>query len=86
MYHVLYFTEPAKNRDLDAMVSDFESKYAFTPRECEVFHLMIEGMSNLEIATELYVSESTVKFHVRNILKKTGCENRISMIAQFKAH
>lgn len=47
-----------------------------TRRELEVFDLVIKGYSNLEIANELYIAESTVKKHVKQILSKTGCENR----------
>ncbi|HHY17990.1 MAG TPA: helix-turn-helix transcriptional regulator, partial [Firmicutes bacterium] len=35
-----------------------------------------EHFSNSEISSVLYISENTVKFHVKNILKKTGCSNR----------
>src|SRR6476661_8570972 len=41
-----------------------------TDRELEVLKLVAQGMSNREIATELYISENTVKNHVRNILEK----------------
>ena len=41
-----------------------------TDRELEVLKLVAQGMSNREIAGELYISENTVKNHVRNILEK----------------
>jgi len=47
-----------------------------TEREREVLALMVEGLSNLEIAERLVVSQATVKFHVSNILSKLGVSNR----------
>jgi tRNA(Ile)-lysidine synthase len=37
-----------------------------------------------EIANELYISESTVKFHIHNLLKKTDCSNRINLYAKYR--
>ncbi len=52
------------------------AKYAvyhdLSTREKEVLPLILEGHSNSEISEALVVSENTIKFHVRNILKKTG--------------
>ena len=43
-----------------------------TDREREILALMVEGITNPEIADRLVVSRSTVKFHVSNILMKLG--------------
>jgi DNA-binding NarL/FixJ family response regulator len=48
-----------------------------TPREVEVWRLLSSGASNAEISKALFVSESTVKFHVRNIFHKLGVKNRV---------
>jgi len=45
-------------------------------RELEVLGLMAQGMSNLEIATALNISENTVKTHVSRILSKLGVNDR----------
>lgn len=55
---------------------EFSSLYDFTSRECEVFELALEGCSNKEIANKLFITENTVKYHVKNLLKKTGCKNK----------
>lgn len=47
-----------------------------TEREREIFQLIINNLSNQEIARELCISEATVKTHVSSILRKTGQPNR----------
>ena len=47
-----------------------------TARETEVLRLLGEGLSNREIASRLVISENTAANHVRNILAKTGSDNR----------
>lgn len=52
-----------------------------TEREREVLTLMVEGLSNHDIAAKLYVSQSTVKFHVSSILSKLCVNNRTEAVA-----
>jgi two-component system NarL family response regulator len=51
-----------------------------TVRELEVLKLVAQGMSNKEIAGELYISENTVKNHVRNILEKLHLHSRMEAV------
>jgi len=51
-----------------------------TDRELEVLKLVAQGMSNREIATDLYISENTVKNHVRNILEKLHLHSRMEAV------
>lgn len=50
-----------------------------TDREKEVFKLLLKKNSNKEIAARLFISESTVKTHVRNILQKIGVKSRSAL-------
>ena len=52
-----------------------------TQREQEIIKLLALGLSNPEIAERLFVSRSTVKFHVSNVLSKLGAESRTEAVA-----
>jgi DNA-binding NarL/FixJ family response regulator len=51
-----------------------------TARELEVLKLVARGMSNRDVADELYISENTVKNHVRNILEKLHLHSRMEAV------
>jgi DNA-binding NarL/FixJ family response regulator len=61
---------PAPPKELDEL----------SEREQEVFRLMAQGLSNGEIARELYISETTVKTHVTHILQKLDLRDRVQAV------
>jgi NarL family two-component system response regulator LiaR len=52
-----------------------------TERERDVLRLMVQGLNNNEIADNLVVSRSTIKFHVSNILSKLHATSRTEAVA-----
>ena len=54
-----------------------------TARELEVMRLMARGLTNVAIANELVVREGTVKYHVKNILRKLGATSRADAVSKF---
>jgi DNA-binding CsgD family transcriptional regulator len=54
-----------------------------TERQLEIVALVAQGLTNREIAAELYISHNTVKVHLRNVFTKTGVSSRteLSMLA-----
>jgi NarL family two-component system response regulator LiaR len=57
-----------------------------TKREKEVLPLLVEGLSNAEIGQQLYISVSSVKFHINKILSKLGAANRTKAAALALEH
>jgi DNA-binding NarL/FixJ family response regulator len=51
-----------------------------TTREQEVFRLIAEGLSNVEIGQQLYISDTTVKTHITHILQKLGLRDRVHAV------
>lgn len=51
-----------------------------TPRELEVLHAIAEGLSNAELAHKFFLSEATVKTHVRRILTKLHLRDRVQAV------
>ncbi|AYZ29873.1 response regulator transcription factor [Serratia sp. FDAARGOS_506] len=55
-------------------------KFNLTPRQIDVLTMMLRGLPNKRIATQLSISEPTVKEHISNILKKIGVNSRVEAI------
>lgn len=65
---------------------DDSSSEGLTARELEVLELLADGSVNSEIAAALVITESTVKFHVKNIMGKLHLQNRGQVIAYATRH
>ncbi|MBK8465621.1 MAG: response regulator transcription factor [Chloracidobacterium sp.] len=59
-------------------------KFGISKREYEVLELLSHGLSNLEIAEKLFISNSTVKTHVSNVLAKLDASRRTQAIRRAK--
>jgi len=68
---------PQKAEELPAR--DTRESSALTPRERDIVRIVARGASNKDIARELDLAESTVKIHVRNVLRKLNLTSRVQI-------
>ena len=59
---------------------DAEATGQITPREREILCLLAQGLSNIAIGKRLYISDTTVKFHVTNLMHKLGARRRAEAV------
>ena len=76
LYRALYEPETARRRSEQEVFDAFCLHHDLSDREREILRLMLDRRTNAEIAEALFISENTVKYHVRNVLQKAGCKNR----------
>ena len=67
-----------------ALVDDASETYQLTPRQTEVFELLIKGKSINEIQTILVIAKGTAKAHLSNIYQKVGVSSKEELLAKFK--
>ncbi|WP_304518018.1 response regulator transcription factor [Cecembia rubra] len=72
------------NNDLDFKKINSKLLSPLTNRESEIVTLVEEGLTNHEIASKLFVSENTVKTHLKNIFIKTNAINRTDLIHKLR--
>ncbi|MCO1339002.1 DNA-binding response regulator [Kocuria polaris] len=77
---LLNHVAPMLRAETQAESSDHRAVASLTAREREVFELMAQGASNPEIAAQLFLSEATVKSHVRRVLSKLDARDRVQAV------
>ena len=77
--------DDSRDRNLarESGAADAQMRDLLTRRELEVLKLMTRGETNSNIARDLVVSEGTVKFHVKNILRKMHASNRADATSRY---
>jgi DNA-binding NarL/FixJ family response regulator len=74
------------NDSLDSAPDDADERVTqdliepLSERELNVLRLMTRGLANKQIGAELFITEHTVKFHIRSILSKLGASNRTEAV------
>jgi DNA-binding NarL/FixJ family response regulator len=66
-------------RPADELIANAAARYKLTRREAQILRGVYEGKTNATIAEEHFLSEETVKFHSRNLMKKLPVENRAQL-------
>lgn len=61
---------------------DFQPKPLLTKREREVFELLVQDKTTKDIASELFISEKTVRNHISNAMQKLGVKGRSQAVVE----
>ena len=78
--HVMVLMEKIiRNRVVD--MERARQKFQLSKREAEVVKLISQGLANKEISNAIFISEFTVKDHIKNIMRKMGAASRNEIIA-----
>ena len=72
------FVDPAL---MSALTQSRDGTDVLTAREREILQLLADGMSNADVAGQLFISQETVKSHVRHILTKLEADTRTQAVA-----
>lgn len=75
------FAQQAQRSTAPTETDETSTESDLTPRQIDVLQLVAQGLSNREIADRLFIAESTVKYHMREILSKLHLRNRGQVIA-----
>ncbi|MFH5184077.1 EAL domain-containing protein [Paenibacillus sp. TAB 01] len=67
---------------LDFQLYRMKEAFSISSRELEVFKLIIDGLNNREISTQLFISEHTVKNHITRIFQKLNVNDRLQAMAK----
>lgn len=77
----LYFSTEKSSKNEKLLAGNTQiSLESLTNRETEILHLLVDGMSYLDISEKLYISVNTVKHHVKNIYRKLHINSRVKLM------
>ena len=79
----LYLPEAVREQTEKEIFERFSQEHDLSARERDMLHLILMDKTVNEIAEALFISENTVKYHVKNILQKTGCRTRKDLIIMY---
>lgn len=83
LFQILYIPAAAREKSEQEYFAEFAARHDLSGRECEVLRLLLDDKTNKEVSSALSVSESTVKFHIHNLLSKTGCKSRTELRSKY---
>ena len=64
----------------NGIMESSQQEVSLTERELEILHLVAEGLTNHQIAKQLFISEKTVQTHRRNLMDKLGFHDRVDLV------
>lgn len=79
----LYMPEVVREKSEREVFESFAIQHDLSAREREVLRLVLSEQSIPQIAETLFVTESTVRYHVHNLLQKSGCKSRQELVNQY---
>ncbi len=81
-----YFHTYENTGNLQVNINGIMKTRDLSAREAEVLELLLKGMTNSEIAQNLFISINTVKSHIKNIYRKMSVSNRLQLIHSLRNH
>lgn len=80
---------PIESKELDknkpdSYILDLKDKFCLTDREIEIVELLLKGYTYKAVSENLYISENTVKYHIKNIYQKMNINSKMELIRMFK--
>ena len=82
---LIKFTEAPEDKPGKAFL-DFKENYHLTAKEMKVIKLLLCGYTYKGIAKKLYISENTLKYHVKNIYQKLNINSKMELVKMFPSN